>query len=1071
MSTSCKLLLMIVGLIAGLVFSINAQPAVTKQLYLSDPTRALDRIDPVASADATTAQTDILELNCNGNAVSVFSSSNTLNPTNAVATFNTTVAEITASTGSLVLNLGTPLSLGTVITIRMKYHVTAGGSIPFARISESTDGIAFGATTNISPLTTTLADYTYTVATANMSYLKIESRHVAGNPLDQFVDVDAVSYACLSGANVTVEATTSASASTGTSLTINHTTGSNANRLMLVGIGLKRTGVTVTSVTYGGTALTLVGTRVQSDVRIYIYQLINPPTGPADVVVSYSGVPVEGTGVGVTTFSGVDQVTPLGLFAGANGTSNAPSVNATSASNELVYAVAAVGGSTSIAPGAGQTELWDRTAADVAVEASTEPGAGVVTMNGTSTGSDDWATGGVSIKPAAAINSVAFTQSPVLCSSLTIKSGQTISVSAYATIVSGAMPASPNITAVLRYGVTNIISLSAPSYNSGTGLITWTGTLGSDVTVPAGQAIALEITTAQSGVAFRIDYDSQTKPSKIELPVSTYIDITSYAVYNAPYPAGSIITNIATGLTVYPRAVVSDPFGFNDITGMDITITPPGTMVSGTSVATAGCTRTYEYTWNTTGLDGTYSIPATAEEGLENTVTDVQALSFDVFIPTAPGGVYSNNTLWLKADAGTGTTIDGAAVNTWSDQSIYGYHATTTSNTGSNWINPGVNPPTYQAGSNTNAANFNPTVNFAGSRSLDGTGGLATHQVFTVHKNVAGTTAVLGFDDPAGNGAGGQGTLWQDPTYIILGVRNTSNGNNIQVRRIFTFGNPSAIAIIDAQHISNADGSFWINGDGLSATVTPSGTAPSPFSTPAKYRLGKASNNTFPSSPVMAEVISYSRNLTTTERQRVTSYLGVKYGITIGHNYLDADENVIWDRTTNAGFNNNIAGIARDDESGLYHKQSKSVNSGLQLVIGNGNTIANSNAANGSTFTSDKSAMIWGNNSGSAAFWTTTGAPEIRKKIVRNWRIQESGTVGSVKIQIADNSGANGLPAEETTVYLLLDADGNFTSGATEIAMTLNGTNWEANVDLTNGQYFSFATEGCEAKAPVLTKK
>jgi hypothetical protein len=81
--------------------------------------------------------------------------------------------------------------------------------------------------------------------------------------------------------------------------------------------------------------------------------------------------------------------------------------------------------------------------------------------------------------------------------------------------------------------------------------------------------------------------------------------------------------------------------------------------------------------------------------------------------------------------------------------------------------------------------------------------------------------------------------------------------------------------------------------------------------------------------------------------------------------------------------------------------------------------------------------------------------------------VQETGTVASVKVQVADNSGSNGLPAELTTVYLLVDADGNFSTGATEIAMTLNGANWEANVDFTTSLFFTFATQAPPAPGGV----
>lgn len=83
--------------------------------------------------------------------------------------------------------------------------------------------------------------------------------------------------------------------------------------------------------------------------------------------------------------------------------------------------------------------------------------------------------------------SATFTQNTALCSPLTIKANQTITVTSHVSIISGSMPASPNITAQIRYGATNIINLSSPTFSGG--VLTWTGTLGSDVTVPAGQPL------------------------------------------------------------------------------------------------------------------------------------------------------------------------------------------------------------------------------------------------------------------------------------------------------------------------------------------------------------------------------------------------------------------------------------------------------------------------------------------------------------------------------------------------------------------------------------------------------
>ena len=496
-------------------------------------------------------------------------------------------------------------------------------------------------------------------------------------------------------AGVAVAAVTTNSSSNpgSTSFSVSHTTGTGLNRLMLVGISQKNR--SVTSVTYGGTSLTLVGEVTSNgNAKIHLYRLLNPPSGTANVTVNLDANPDKGIVVGVTTFTGVHQTTPLGTFNGTQGKSTNPSVNITSATNELVFDVVSLRNA-SLTVGSGQTQRWNiDSGGEIFGGGSTKPGVASTTMSWTGSGSQDWAIGGVSIKPAAAITNTTFTQNPALCSPLTIKAGKTITVTNYVSILSGTMPANPNITALIKYGATNIISLTNPTYNSGSGLLTWTGTLGSDVTVPAGQAIALQITTAQAGVSFRIDYDSQTKPSKIDLPVSTFIDIISYDIYNAPYPGGSIITNAIAGDIVYPRVLVSDPFGFSDITGLNITITPPGTTAAATSITTSGCTRRYEYTWNTTGASGVVSLQATAKEGFENTVTDIGVKTLTFCTPVIGTPVFALGSSSGRCQ-GAGT-VTYSATSTDATGITYSLDATSLAN--GNSINSATGQVTFAAG-------------------------------------------------------------------------------------------------------------------------------------------------------------------------------------------------------------------------------------------------------------------------------------------------------------------------------------------------------------------------------------
>lgn len=405
-----------------------------------------------------------------------------------------------------------------------------------------------------------------------------------------------------------------------TIFTVTHTTGTGGNRLMLVGISQKNKAVS--SVTYGGVPLTLVGdVLANTNARVHLYKLINPPSGTADVVVTMSAIPDKGIIVGVTTFSGVNQTTPLGTFAGTENKNTTPSVAVVSAAGELVYDVVSLR-MANLTVGSGQNEQWNfATGSEMYGGGSTAAGAASVSANWTASASQDWSIAAVSIKPAPATSNTIFTQAPALCSALTLKSGVPFSVTTHVRINTGTMPANPNITAQLKYGATSIITLSNPTYYSAQGILVWSGSIGSDVTVPSGQAISLVVNTAQAGVDFYIDFDSQTKPSKIDLPTSTYVTITSLEIYDAPYPGGRIRTSSTPGITNYIRTVAVSPFGSSDVTGVNITITPNGVTNASTEVATTGCGKIYEYPWLTPSSNGKYTITASALQGYENTTS------------------------------------------------------------------------------------------------------------------------------------------------------------------------------------------------------------------------------------------------------------------------------------------------------------------------------------------------------------------------------------------------------------------------------------------------------------------
>lgn len=78
-------------------------------------------------------------------------------------------------------------------------------------------------------------------------------------------------------------------------------------------------------------------------------------------------------------------------------------------------------------------------------------------------------------------------------------------------------------------------------------------------------------------------------------------------------------------------------------------------------------------------------------------------------------------------------------------------------------------------------------------------------------------------------------------------------------------------------------------------------------------------------SGLMPEFVLFDRQLTDNERNRVESYLGLKYGITLkNRHYKNSKNKIFWDTKNNQFFKDNIFGIGRDDISGLNQLQCES---------------------------------------------------------------------------------------------------------------------------------------------------
>lgn len=176
----------------------------------------------------------------------------------------------------------------------------------------------------------------------------------------------------------------------------------------------------------------------------------------------------------------------------------------------------------------------------------------------------------------------------------------------------------------------------------------------------------------------------------------------------------------------------------------------------------------------------------------------------------------------------------------------------------------------------------------------------------------------------------------------------------------------------------------------------------------------------------IAEIIVFDRVLTGMEKQRVESYLGLKYGIPLAQwpepvSYLAARGDTIWHAKKFQFFTYNVAGIGRDDASGLYQKQSSCEHTPGLLTIGLG-TIQSSNDAN-TIEIPDNSFLIWSDNGQDLETKSRiVGQPA---HLMRLWKISATGQAAGLPTELQfDIRQAETQPSNQEIWWLSIDDSG-----------------------------------------------
>jgi hypothetical protein len=437
-----------------------------------------------------------------------------------------------------------------------------------------------------------------------------------------------------------------------------------------------------------------------------------------------------------------------------------------------------------------------------------------------------------------------------------------------------------------------------------------------------------------------------------------------------------------------------------------------------------------------TDIDGVFAsgaieYPASSVDGdtlfFDNvSLTDGMFFSLSKKTDIAPGAVTNNLQLWLKANDGPSCDTDGCNVADWTDRST-NLNDLAQGNIGFR--------PVFKNNLADNV-NYNPVIDFDGIDDflIDVTGVLGnnTYNNLNIYSVVItdAISASFFFEEPCSPRRISMHIPWVDNNFYwdagdaFTNYRLATNwSSSINVPYLWSnlFSTTSGITLPGtAQAIRR-------NGLNLATDNTAS-----PFTgTNAAFFFGKsATGNPFNSR--VAEFALYAGPVDPVEHQKIESYLGIKYGITLSNvggvtagDYLAANGSTIWDASLFSDYHHQVIGIARDDAQGLLQKQSKSSDDSIRIYI---DDLAPNNSTNLGVFSDDNSYLLIGsdlNLLSSTAASKAEMPPFVLDRIEREWKVTNNNFNDTYNIEIKwDLSG----PFDLSVIRLLVDDDGDFSN-------------------------------------------
>ncbi|APD06468.1 hypothetical protein UJ101_00937 [Flavobacteriaceae bacterium UJ101] len=372
----------------------------------------------------------------------------------------------------------------------------------------------------------------------------------------------------------------------------------------------------------------------------------------------------------------------------------------------------------------------------------------------------------------------------------------------------------------------------------------------------------------------------------------------------------------------------------------------------------------------------------------------------------SPGGISTGMTGWFKSDGSiytdAGSTLankEGDKVQQWNDLSNNAVFL----NNNPQQLNDN-NKPTLTL----NGINFHPAVNFTSNNNFETPTAFRANEIRS-GQNSSGYAVFI--SNKSGDAAifdqGGTGT----DNFILTSDRLQFGGGSVSYSTRAR-NQPYLVSGIRDTSLTQA----FLNGSANGSRTGSQNTNPN-----QRFALGQNTAAGDDLNGMIAEVLFYNVTHTQTQREKIESYLGLKYGISLSHNYIDSKDTIFWNTNTNTSFNNDITGIGRDDASGLNQKQSSSVNSDDPITMGLGG-VFNSNAENTNTFTNDQTYTVWGNNNGNALNTiASTGCGDTDTRLERIWLVQTKNNQQEVEIKIDGSKIAYAASTHEVNLIIGTD--------------------------------------------------